>query len=933
MFVRQRSKQPFGLLLFLLFLITQFGLSGGLFPDRVTAAPMQWPSDTLWEGGAQSNDFPGTAYPLGGQSISNPPATSLVANTTSPDFYNFTVYSGFLFQVLIEFNPYLALNISSGLEVNLTQHPSFVGDIDLELRAKNGTLLGESKGFGSEEAIGPITTNVGPNPELWTINVTVVKPPIGYDTLDYSLIYDLHIIYDDQWEWLQSNDEVTSLDDPTDGASDDEIVPGVYKNLRFSSDTVTEYGDNDWYILWFYNDTAVAITVDSYTDTSGAELSGPDIGIFNLTSALNGTSPFVQFVDPGTSSSSLLTFRTNYTGWYYLNINNTRLSTANFYDLTIDIEDGIEVDFGSRSGNNTVKIDTPGGRYLPGMVISQSNGDWYNVTIKQKERLFVQVEWYPALISEMNLTVYENSSVQSELDAALPVAGLPFGQSGLGIGPHRADSDSNYLIHVEASNQYPRYYDLTVNVGGVDDDLEDNDNSGNPTDLSPSNYTFAPTIVDPFAGLVSLQGDPDWFRIPLQKNDNLSLQIDFDGTLGNLEMELYGIFGEALPPIAVSKQNPSNSEFIQFNVQVSGDYIFRVFADGILVNGFSDYNLTVTVFVKDDRFEVNNDFGEAAPIAEGIFDNLIIREDDDWFYVYLAATDEINVSLDYFPEPFGQINWLTDIDLDLLFDDQSSAAKSHSPVQNESITFQAPSSGKYFIVVHSDGPFNYYNLTISIGETDDIYEDNDNLKDATRITVVDEVLDTAVSYTESGLVIRVMDDDYFVVKVPAGQAIIVEITYQTGESLGLDILYPNGSFMATANELRPGSLQSQPETINTSYIGEHNTSDLYFRVSMDIGLVTSYDLNVTVGPVELLYTRQTVPPLTTSVPLPPPDPLLILITTAVVLGGGAAVLLYVGNKTGYLEKGVNKIKNILGKSGIEGDIEGGNGGGNGGNGD
>ncbi|MFW9854297.1 MAG: hypothetical protein ACFFFG_04525 [Candidatus Thorarchaeota archaeon] len=98
---------------------------------------------------------------------------------------------------------------------------------------------------------------------------------------------------------------------------------------------------------------------------------------------------------------------------------------------------------------------------------------------------------------------------------------------------------------------------------------------------------------------------------------------------------------------------------------------------------------------------------------------------------------------------------------------------------------------------------------------------------------------------------------------------------------------------------------------------------------MDIGLITSYNLNVAVGSVELLYTQQTVPPFTTSVPVSPPHPLLVLITPATVLRGGAAVLLYVDNNTDYLGKGVNKIKNILGKGGIEGDIEGGNGGQNG----
>ena len=87
-----------------------------------------------------------------------------------------------------------------------------------------------------------------------------------------------------------------------------------------------------------------------------------------------------------------------------------------------------------------------------------------------------------------------------------------------------------------------------------------------------------------------------------------------------------------------------------------------------------------------------------------------------------------------------------------------------------------------------DGSSNSYNLSINIVENDDIFEDNDVVKDATRLDIVGEnIISETITYPLNGLAMRVRDDDYFVTNVPAGLAIIVEVNFPSSEDLNLDL--------------------------------------------------------------------------------------------------------------------------------------------------
>ncbi|MHA2306865.1 MAG: hypothetical protein ACXACU_15900, partial [Candidatus Hodarchaeales archaeon] len=214
-----------------LFFIQLLLITNPLNPSKlmtVSASPLTY-TDTVWEGGGPfpDNDAPSTAWDLsstGSRSLSNNPNTPLNVSTLSPDYYNFTVYPHFYFSILIEFNQTNVYNATANnASILILDDPPFAADIDIELIASNGTVLGSSNGNSNNEAIGSIYTTTT---EKYVINVTAVKPEFGYDFIDYSTTYNMSIIFDDEWEDLQSNDKFEYIDDPTDGSSDDEITPG-----------------------------------------------------------------------------------------------------------------------------------------------------------------------------------------------------------------------------------------------------------------------------------------------------------------------------------------------------------------------------------------------------------------------------------------------------------------------------------------------------------------------------------------------------------------------------------------------------------------------------------------------------------------------------------------------------------------------------------
>ena len=887
----------------LVFLLQFLAVISPFSPHTSFASPSTY-RDIIWgdDEAGNSNDNIATAYYLGGTSVKNDPNTPLNVSSWSPDYYNFTVSDGFYFSVFIEFDQSIAYNTSGQPVVFPTPPPPlpplepFLADIDIAIIATNSTILDTSDWSGNEEVVGPILVDTT---QVYTINVTAVN--YEYETIQYSTTYNMSVILEDVYEVLDPNDNWNIIDDPRyDDESDDEITPGSYPKLRFSTTTgFSDFGKHDWYLIWLYNNTDITLTVTGYLDGGSPEPDGPNFYIYDQEAIDGVLNQLAGFTEDGNDVTDKLNYYTNYSGWYYLHFDNSYMNTIDYYELNITTEDSYEG--GGNNVNSSAVLMSEG--HYPGLVTSTGFDDWYKVQMDEGERLLIQIHWF-SFIGTLQLALYENESASSIVGDAAPIF------RGLRIGPHRAEAYNVYLIHISGDNSDPRYYNLTIIKDDVDDWAEDNDDPVHPYMLLTESKVYRPTLADPFGGFFSQEGDLDYFAISLLAGDLLTIRIDFNGTLGDLNLFLGDSNGY---PLDSSVLSPSNFETVSYRIRKADVYIFLV---GGVVGSYAsigvDYNMTVNILEYDDKFESNDDASSAAPIAEGEYDNLILR-DDDYFYLYLYASDVIEINLTYFPDTytFDGKEYLNDIDLDLLYGHDESLANRSQSLFNESLSFVAPTNGMYYIVCVIYGNSNQYNLSINVIETDDAYEDNDDLEHATRIHVTDEIPETSVTHQETNLQMRVKDDDYFVVNVPAGLVIIVDLTFGTEQNLDLELLDPNG-FVIDSSSLTVSTAETVgPFLVNQSYNNDFNGSDVYIRVFMEENLATSYVLSITIGREEILLTRETTGDLGSTTPpktLGLLEELAPLVVGGSIIGGGGAGILYAGKKTGVLDKGIGKLK-------------------------
>ncbi|MFX1507032.1 MAG: hypothetical protein ACFFDC_13135, partial [Promethearchaeota archaeon] len=128
----------------------------------------------------------------------------------------------------------------------------------------------------------------------------------------------------------------------------------------------------------------------------------------------------------------------------------------------------------------------------------------------------------------------------------------------------------------------------------------------------------------------------------------------------------------------------------------------------------------------------------------------------------------------------------------------------------------------------------------------------------------------------------------------------------------LELLTLNGSVIDDSTNDAGYPEAVGPFAMNASYKNLYNDTDIYFRVSMSTGLSTSYFLNITVGPEEVLIPQESVPPFSKLYPTKKVpslfDILVPLAAGGLIIGGGTAAGLYAAKKTGALEKAGDRFR-------------------------
>ncbi|GAG69518.1 unnamed protein product, partial [marine sediment metagenome] len=322
------------------------------------------------------------------------------------------------------------------------------------------------------------------------------------------------------------------------------------------------------------------------------------------------------------------------------------------------------------------------------------------------------------------------------------------------------------LINLTKNNNLLEENKLSLSAPN-DDWLEDNDDYWN---ASWTTLSFYPNLT-------IVGSDEDWFRVYLNPGDTIDINIYFNNSEGDLELELYDPIDSITS--RTGSYTPTNHEFISFIADISGDWRIRIYHKFGNTNVTYNFDFWITPY--NDWMEPNNDFWTAAGIGPGFYYDLkVVDFDNDWFQIFLNPGNIIDISI-FFNHSEG------DLQLELYDPSYSQRAGSYSMDKDEFISFTTDMPGDWRIRVfhmYGNSTVNYdldiwLNITTS---SDDWAEENDDFWSARWVDP---------NYY-SGLKIVGSDADWFRFYLNPGDTIDVSIIFDHTEGdLQLELFDPS----------------------------------------------------------------------------------------------------------------------------------------------
>ncbi|MBP2252905.1 hypothetical protein J2754_003267 [Halarchaeum solikamskense] len=321
-------------------------------------------------------------------------------------------------------------------------------------------------------------------------------------------------------------------------------------------------------------------------------------------------------------------------------------------------------------------------------------------------------------------------------------------------------------------------------LAGTDDALYGPDANGNVAVIRGSadngNDRFEPndafsTAQDITTGTYSdlqiVNGEGDVFAIQAQAGEQVRASIDFDHTVGDLDLTLYDPDENAVN----SSASTSDGETVSTTAQQDGTYYIDVYGYS---GASAPYSLTIDKTSLNDRFEPNNAFSTAQDVTTGTYSNLqIVNGESDVFAVQAQAGEQVRASI-------GFDHSVGDLDLALYDPDQSEVDSSTSTSDGEAVTTTAQQGGTYYIEVYGySGASASYSLAIDEATPDrenDRFEPNDQPE--TSVPVSEGTIDNLIATPD--------DIDAFTVNLTEGQQLAASLDPELSDSnLDLQFFY------------------------------------------------------------------------------------------------------------------------------------------------
>ena len=228
----------------------------------------------------------------------------------------------------------------------------------------------------------------------------------------------------------------------------------------------------------------------------------------------------------------------------------------------------------------------------------------------------------------------------------------------------------------------------------ADDDYESNDSYDHATPLQNRYYY----------GMLILQ-DIDWFVLSLNASDNITIMIQTDSILADMEINFYK--SDGVTPVAEAFTGGNGTMWIIAvpNLPETGNYYFSLLPLG---DPFA-YVFYDILDVYDDNYEENDVISESIDISESYEDDLLYCLDDDWFKIYLEEGSSIDIFSYYFKTSSFELNFIGTDGTTIIYGSEQYSEEFENNVY-EMFSFDENminTTGYYYIQVSSDSPTIY----------------------------------------------------------------------------------------------------------------------------------------------------------------------------------------------------------------------------------
>lgn len=374
--------------------------------------------------------------------------------------------------------------------------------------------------------------------------------------------------------------------------------------------------------------------------------------------------------------------------------------------------------------------------------------DYFRVHLQQGEQLETSLDFSHS-DGDLDLVVY--SSNQQIIASSLSTT------DGERVSV-TAPSTGVYYVAVNGYNGSSAPYYISADIEN-NDRFEHNDNRTQATDRVRGNWE----------NLSIVGGESDFYAIPLNSGEQLDAAIDFDHSVGDLDMRIRDPSGNVM----VTSQSVSDDESASITATQDARYYVEVYG----FNGASaPYNLTLSSPTRDDGLEDNDGTGTATSSRPYLQDMQVTPNDPDYFEVDLQRGEQLTTTVS-FDHTVG------DLDVRVTDPQGNFVASSTSTSDDEQLTVTASQSGTYYVKVYGhSGAANAYDMQMET--QNDRFEYNNGISAATPIS----------PGQHGDLNIENGESDYYAIQLQQGETLDADAYFAHSDGdLDMRVYDPSGN--------------------------------------------------------------------------------------------------------------------------------------------